>query len=50
MLYGDLLDGAVSYSLGGFNGTGEDTNDNNSEVGIVSAMEGTWRGSWGRRR
>jgi phosphate-selective porin OprO/OprP len=35
MLYGDLMQGAVSYYLGGFNGTGEDTSDNNGDKDLA---------------
>jgi phosphate-selective porin OprO and OprP len=35
MLYGDLMRGAVSYYLGGFNGTGEDTSDNNGDKDLA---------------
>jgi phosphate-selective porin OprO/OprP len=38
MLYGDLLGGAVSYALGGFNGTGEDANDNNSDKDLAARL------------
>jgi phosphate-selective porin OprO and OprP len=38
MIYGDLLDGAVSYPLGGFNGTGEDTNDNNAGKDLATRL------------
>jgi phosphate-selective porin OprO/OprP len=34
-LYGDLMGGAVSYHLGGFNGTGEDTSDNNGDKDLA---------------
>jgi phosphate-selective porin OprO/OprP len=29
MIHGSMMDGAISYNLGGFNGTGEDTSDTN---------------------
>jgi phosphate-selective porin len=35
MLYGDLMQGAISYYLGGFNGTGEDTSDNNGDKDLA---------------
>ena len=35
MLYGDLLQGGISYYLGGFNGTGEDTSDNNGDKDLA---------------
>src|SRR5918996_208854 len=38
MLYGDLMGGAVSYFLGGFNGTGEDTSDNNSDKDLAARL------------
>jgi phosphate-selective porin OprO and OprP len=38
MVYGDLFDGAMSYSLGGFNGTGEDTNDNNGDKDLAARL------------
>jgi phosphate-selective porin OprO and OprP len=34
-LYGDLMGGVVSYHLGGFNGTGEDTSDNNGDKDLA---------------
>jgi phosphate-selective porin OprO and OprP len=38
MLYGDLMGGTASYFLGGFNGTGEDTNDNNSDKDLAARL------------
>jgi phosphate-selective porin OprO and OprP len=38
MLYGDLMQGLVSYSVGGFNGTGEDTSDNNSDKDLAARL------------
>jgi phosphate-selective porin OprO and OprP len=38
MLYGDLMPGVVSYSVGGFNGTGEDTSDNNSDKDLAARL------------
>jgi phosphate-selective porin OprO and OprP len=38
MVYGDLLGGAVGYSLGGFNGTGEDTSDDNSDKDLAARL------------
>jgi phosphate-selective porin OprO and OprP len=35
MLHGDLLQGGISYYLGGFNGTGEDTSDNNGDKDLA---------------
>ena len=40
-IYGDLglMDGIVSYHLGGFNGTGEDTSDNNGDKDLACRLE-----------
>jgi phosphate-selective porin OprO/OprP len=38
-LYGDLMGGIISYHLGGFNGTGEDTSDNNSAKDLAFRLE-----------
>lgn len=38
MLYGDLAGGMVSYALGSFNGTGEDTSDNNTEYDLAARV------------
>jgi phosphate-selective porin OprO/OprP len=38
MLYGDLFDRRVSYFLGGFNGTGEDTSDNNGDKDLAARV------------
>jgi phosphate-selective porin OprO/OprP len=38
MVYGDLVGGAVSYALGGFNGTGEDSSDNNSDKDLAARL------------
>jgi phosphate-selective porin OprO/OprP len=35
MIHGGLLGGAISYNLGGFNGTGEDTSDNNGDKDLA---------------
>jgi phosphate-selective porin OprO and OprP len=35
MLHGDLMRGAINYYLGGFNGTGEDTSDNNGDKDLA---------------
>jgi phosphate-selective porin OprO/OprP len=46
MLYGDLMQGAVSYYLGGFNGSGEDTSDNNGDKDLAFRLAVTpFRGS-----
>jgi phosphate-selective porin len=40
-IYGDLglMDGVISYHLGGFNGTGEDTSDNNGDKDLAFRLE-----------
>lgn len=38
MLYGDLLQGTFRYFLGGFNGTGEDTSDNNGDKDLAARL------------
>jgi phosphate-selective porin OprO/OprP len=38
MIYGDLLGGTINYALGGFNGTGEDTSDNNSDKDLAARL------------
>jgi phosphate-selective porin OprO and OprP len=40
-IYGDLglMDGVISYHLGGFNGTGEDNSDNNSGKDLAFRLE-----------
>jgi phosphate-selective porin OprO and OprP len=40
-IYGDLglMDGVITYNLGGFNGTGEDTSDNNSGKDLAFRLE-----------
>jgi phosphate-selective porin OprO/OprP len=41
MIYGDLglMNGVIGYYLGGFNGTGEDTSDNNSAKDLAFRVE-----------
>jgi phosphate-selective porin OprO/OprP len=34
-IYGDLMGGIMNYHLGGFNGTGEDTSDNNGDKDLA---------------
>jgi hypothetical protein len=36
MVYGGLAQGAVSYALGGFNGSGQNTPDNNSDKDLAA--------------
>lgn len=38
MLHGELAQGAFSYFLGGFNGTGEDTSDNNGDKDLAARL------------
>jgi phosphate-selective porin OprO and OprP len=40
-VWGDLglMDGVISYHLGGFNGTGEDTSDNNGDKDLAFRLE-----------
>jgi phosphate-selective porin OprO/OprP len=38
-IYGDLMGGIISYHLGGFNGTGEDTSDNNGDKDLAFRLE-----------
>ena len=40
-IYGDLglMDGIINYNLGGFNGTGEDTSDNNGDKDLAFRLE-----------
>jgi phosphate-selective porin len=40
-IYGDLdlWDGLITYNLGGFNGTGEDTSDNNGDKDLAFRLE-----------
>jgi phosphate-selective porin OprO/OprP len=38
-IYGDLLGGIISYHLGGYNGTGEDTSDNNGDKDLAFRLE-----------
>jgi phosphate-selective porin OprO and OprP len=38
-IYGDLMGGIISYHLGGFNGTGEDTSDNNGAKDLAFRLE-----------
>jgi phosphate-selective porin OprO/OprP len=34
-IHGSFIDGAISYNLGGFNGTGEDASDNNGDKDLA---------------
>ena len=40
-IYGDLglMEGVITYNLGGFNGTGEDTSDNNGDKDVAFRLE-----------
>ena len=38
MVYGSLMQGVASYSLGGFNGSGQNTTDNNPDKDLAGRL------------